>query len=145
MRVIALLIALTVALAGCKDAPADSKPGDDKKSAEKKEAAPAADEAAKAEKARAEFQAYQNKAKTTEAIDSLDKIHRGAVAYFQTPHVTPDTGEFLPCQFPASAPATPAKSCRDAKADADGDGRCDPGPGAWISAAWECQLPLAPL
>ncbi len=66
------------------------------------------------------------RAKTTEAIDQLDKIYKGAVSYYQMPKASPIPGQedhWLPCQFPKSVKTTPAESC--CKADADKDGRCD--------------------
>ncbi len=140
MRIIPWILILALA-ASCGGEKKDAAKTEEKKDEAKKEAkAPAApsaeDEKAKAEKAKAEFQAYQNKAKASEAIDVLDRISRGATAYFQTSHFSTETGDKLPRQFPASAPATPAKSCREAAADKDGDGRCDVDFSAWGAPTW---------
>ncbi len=74
------------------------------------------------------FIKYQRKAMTTEAIDYLDKIYKGAADYYVTPRVKEDSFEKLPCQFPESQPVTPsAGTCCKALGgpDQDGDNRCD--------------------
>ena len=53
----------------------------------------------------------RRRAKTTEAIDQIDKIYKGATVYFQDPKNDPaQPDQRLPCQFPESIPCTPAKS-----------------------------------
>ena len=95
-----------------------------------------AEEAEEARKVKAEFQVYQARAKTTEAMEQLDRIYKGAAMYFSVPHLGPD-GAYLPCQFPASAAATPSpKGCADPAADKDGDGRCDLDDAAWAALTW---------
>ncbi len=126
-RLVVLLFALSIAAGGCKDA-SEAPKADEPKKTEKKTKAeePSGPSQAEVDKSKAEFQAYQNKAKTTEAMDQLDKIYKGAAAYFSTPRFS-QLGEEIPCQFPASVPATPSpKGCADAAVDKDGDGRCDP-------------------
>ena len=84
------------------------------------------------------FVKYTRRAKTTEAIDELDKIYKGAALYYTTPHVD-RRGRRLPCQFPASTGVTPrAATCCGALGgpDADGDDLCDPDPSAWSHATW---------
>ncbi len=82
------------------------------------------------------FIKYIRRAKTTEAVDQLDKIYKGAVDYFSTPRVD-RSGEILPCQFPEDAPLTPTTlGCCDPSVDRDGDCRCDPDPAAWDLPAW---------
>jgi len=83
------------------------------------------------------FIKYVRRAKTTEAVDEIDKIYKGAAVYFMTPKVGAD-GTRLPCQFPASTGPTPAGSCCNAKGgpDRDGDDRCDVDPNAWNTPTW---------
>ncbi len=73
----------------------------------------------------------------TEAIDQLDKIYRSATMYYEAPRVSME-GMKLPCQFPASQPATPAATCckEQGGPDADGDGRCDADYTVWDTATW---------
>ena len=80
---------------------------------------------------------YSRKAKTTEAIDQLDKLHRGATTYFTLPRVSME-GNMLPCQFPASQKPTPAANCCASQGgpDRDDDGRCDIDPSAWDTETW---------
>ena len=46
---------------------------------------------------------------TTEAIDQLDKIYKGAAFYYTAPHVSSE-GLKLPCQFPADTVCIPEGS-----------------------------------
>ncbi len=80
----------------------------------------------------------RRKAMTTEPIDMLDKLYKGAAMYYSTPRVDSETGEKLPCQFPTSVGPTPAAACCAARGgpDADNDGLCDPQPGAWDNPIW---------
>ena len=70
-------------------------------------------------------------AKTTEAVDNLDRIFKSAVSYFSIPKVARDTGSRLPCQFPASAGPTPTKTCC-----ANGKNQCAPDAAAWGVPTW---------
>lgn len=79
------------------------------------------------------FLKYQRRAKTTEAVDQLDRIYKGAAMYYGTPHVN-HLGRKLPCQFPASAKPTPWFTC--CRAGGNDDGRCGGSPDAWATATW---------
>ena len=84
------------------------------------------------------FIKYMRRAKTTEAIDNLDKIVKGAAFYYAKPAIT-QTGTKLPCQFPsdvAETPAAAATACCDAAHDKDDDDRCDPEPEVWNDPTW---------
>ncbi len=84
------------------------------------------------------FIKYMRKAKTSEAIDQLDKIVKGAVHYYSMPRV--DTmGNRVPAQFPPSVAATPAPgTCCGALggADTDGNDKCDVNIAAWSNETW---------
>jgi len=86
------------------------------------------------------FIKYMRRAKTTEAIDQLDKMYKGAAVYYTAPIVARDTGARIPCQFPATVKPTPAPEgrvhpCCGPK-DADNDDRCDADPNAWTADTW---------
>lgn len=149
VRVLSLIFALAFAVSLCA-----CKGGAPKKGAGKKAAGEQADDvidddeldepeeyedpkvAEEAKKAKAEFKVYQARAKTTEAMEQLDKIYKGAAMYFSVPHLGPG-GDYLPCQFPASTAATPSpRGCTDPAADKDRDGRCDLDPAAWTAPTW---------
>ena len=76
------------------------------------------------------FIKYQRRAKTTEAIDQLDKIYKGASYYYTAPRVSRE-GTKLPCQFPASVKATPAGSPCDHP-----DNKYPGSPSAWTAPTW---------
>ena len=81
---------------------------------------------------------YTARAKTTEAIDQLDKIYKGAAIYFATPKID-RTGRKLMCQFPADQPPTPVEgTCCGSRGgpDADNDNRCDAAWNHWDSDTW---------
>ena len=85
------------------------------------------------------FIKYMRKAKTAEAVDMLDKIYKGAVDYFITPRVGPDSAgqTFAPCQFPQSHTAVyPLGVSCCALGVAAGDSRCPASPGSWDDATW---------
>ena len=85
------------------------------------------------------FTKYMNRAKTTEAIDQLDKIYKSAANYYTAPRVARGTGVKLPCQFPRTQALTPDvrnKACCGGKLDRDGDNRCDVDTTQWVSATW---------
>ena len=84
------------------------------------------------------FIQYMRKAKTSEAVDMLDKIYKGASDYFSTPRVE-RTGDHakLPCQFPADQGITPVDAnCCKASVDSDDDSRCDSNPDVWTEPTW---------
>lgn len=84
------------------------------------------------------FIKYRRRALTTEAIDEIDRLYKGAALYYTTPRVN-RRGEKLPCQFPASQGPTPVETtCCQAQGgpDRDGDDRCDVNPGLWAGATW---------
>ena len=86
------------------------------------------------------FIKYMRRAKTTEAIDYLDRIYKAASVYYTTPRVQAGTGMRLPCQFPATQKLTPApvggKHPCCGPQDADKDDRCDVDMSAWTTATW---------
>ena len=90
------------------------------------------------------FIKYMRRAKTTEAIDELDKIYKGAVLYYTTPHIK-QSGTKIHCQFPMDqdvTPGGPGSSCCSsgvggAQADNDHDDRCDVNSNAWNNLTWE--------
>ena len=84
------------------------------------------------------FIKYMRRAKTTEAIDNLDKIYKGAAIYYTSPQVSA-TGQKLDCQFPADQDITPTEGTCCANLggpDADGDDRCDADPDIWTTDTW---------
>ena len=85
------------------------------------------------------FVKYMRRAKTTEAIDMLDRMYKGAAVYYSTPHVERGTGTLIPCQFPASQGLTPNVKdlgCCGGAHDKDGDKRCDVDMEQWTTATW---------
>ncbi len=74
----------------------------------------------------------------TEAIDTLDKIAKGAAEYYSTPMVEQYTGKRIECQFPATVDRTPYGTCCGSLGgpDQDGDGRCDSTPDDWNASTW---------
>ena len=101
MRIIGMALVLCLALGGCK-----------------KDAAPTTEDAAL-------------RAKTSEAIDNLDKLQKSAASYYTTPHVARETGSLVPPQFPASSDWSPAGNpCEMA------DKRFPATPDAWTGATW---------
>ncbi len=87
------------------------------------------------------FVKYRRRAKTSEAIDELDKIYKGAAVYFMNQRIGRD-GSKLPCQFPAPTVMIPPLGpngehpCCSSKYDTDGNGRCDVFPGSWNTPTW---------
>ena len=82
---------------------------------------------------------YSRRAKTTEAIDQLDKIYKGAAVYYTTPRVEAVNHTRVPCQFPATVAITPLEgTCCNSQGgpDMDGDDRCDSDPDAWEDLTW---------
>jgi len=57
--------------------------------------------------------------------------------YVSVPKINPETGAWLPCQFPASVPTTPPieLACSPAL-DKDQDGRFDENPDIWRLPTW---------
>ncbi len=80
------------------------------------------------------FIKYMRRAKTSEAIDMLDKIYKGAASYYTNQRIN-SAGEKLPCQFPAPVGSTPdGGSCCDL--DTNDDERCDSAPEKWDDPTW---------
>lgn len=79
------------------------------------------------------FIKYMRRAKTTEAIDELDKIYKGAAYYYTAPHIAA-TGSKIYCQFPTDQAVTPGATC--CSIDKNADGRCDSNSLAWNSNTW---------
>ncbi len=84
------------------------------------------------------FTRYMRKAKTAEAIDMLDKIYKGAVGYFTTPRVLPDSAgqTFADCRFPTSHTAVYPLGTSCCDLSGAGDSRCPANPSAWDDASW---------
>ena len=87
------------------------------------------------------FIKYMRKAKTAEAVDMLDKIYKGAVDYFTTPRVEPDSAgqTFAPCQFPNTHTAAYPlgdSCCALGAAGGGNDSRCPANPGNWDDSVW---------
>jgi prepilin-type N-terminal cleavage/methylation domain-containing protein len=82
------------------------------------------------------FIKYMRKAKTSEAIDMLDKIYKGASDYYATPRVVKHTASKLDCQFPATQAQTPIEGSCCTSQDTNNDDRCDAKPSNWNSNTW---------
>jgi serine/threonine protein kinase len=85
------------------------------------------------------FVKYMRRAKTTEAIDQLDKIYKASSHYYASPRVEKYTGAKIECQFPYSQGMTPdvtAKKCCGGIYDIDGDDRCDVNISRWTTDTW---------
>jgi prepilin-type N-terminal cleavage/methylation domain-containing protein len=85
------------------------------------------------------FIKYMRKAKSSEAVDMLDKIYKGGATYYAEPRVQENTGSKLDCQFPASQSLTPVEGSCCASGggpDANNDDRCDKDPDAWTTPTW---------
>lgn len=85
------------------------------------------------------FIKYMRKAKTSEAIDMLDKIYKGASDYYSTPRVSENVASKLDCQFPADQGLTPVEAtCCSTYGgkDTNNDDRCDPNPDTWTTLTW---------
>ena len=80
--------------------------------------------------------AYRRSVLTSEAVDMLDRIYKGASDYFATPIVAKGASERLACRYPADQALTPSVTCRDSSVDKDGDGRCDADSDAWLEPTW---------
>ncbi len=84
------------------------------------------------------FIKYMRKAKTSEAIDMLDKIYKGGADYYSTPRVSENLGSKLDCQFPSTQGITPVEGncCESGGIDSNNDDRCDANPEVWSEATW---------
>ncbi len=86
------------------------------------------------------FIKYMNRARTTEAIDQLEKMHYGSVTYYARGQVIGGSGTATPCQFPATIGMTPdvtgQKCCKNGANDTDGDSRCDVDQMLWTNSTW---------
>jgi|GEM_PF-745006 len=84
--------------------------------------------------ATASFKKYMGRAKTSEAIDMLDKIYKGAAMYASTPMVD-TTGAMIPCQFPKTVACTPAFApCKARKGEG---GKYAPEAKVWEAPTWK--------
>ncbi len=81
------------------------------------------------------FIKYMRRAKTTEAIDELDKVFKGAAFYYTAPKID-QAGTKIYCQFPAFQGLTPGANCCLAALDTDQDGRCNPSNAYWNTKVW---------
>ncbi len=79
---------------------------------------------------------YMRKAKTSEAIDAMDKIVKGAAEYVMEPRSDrANDWVKLACQFPDTQTITPVgASC--CALDDDADDRCDEDPNVWSTQSW---------
>ncbi|MCA9524577.1 MAG: prepilin-type N-terminal cleavage/methylation domain-containing protein [Myxococcales bacterium] len=86
------------------------------------------------------FVRYMRKAKTSEALTALEKIHTGAVRYYS--QVWPDSsGNPQSCQFPGVQALTPVAGNPNACCtDGAADGKCEPNEAAWTTATWQALL-----
>jgi hypothetical protein len=85
------------------------------------------------------FIKYRRRAMTSEAIDQLDKIYKGAANYYTAPPSLDQHGKALPCQFPAAQSMTPNTgnlNCCSGKHDVDGDEKCDVDTTQWATPTW---------
>jgi len=76
------------------------------------------------------FVKYVRRAKTTEAIDQMDKIYKGAMMYATEPRVDGTGTALQPCQFPPSAKASGKRCCEYP------DGKCPVEPSEWEGPTW---------
>lgn len=76
------------------------------------------------------FIKYMRKAKTSEAIDMMDKMYKGAAMYYSQPKVD-DAGARLPCAFPPSGTYAGKKCCEYP------DQRCPANPEEWSGSPWK--------
>lgn len=74
------------------------------------------------------------RALTAEALDNVEKIYKGAAAYFMAPKVNPEApDELLPCSFPDSVACTPKPTaCVDGKRTAHPPSE----PATWDAPSW---------
>jgi len=84
------------------------------------------------------FIKYMRKAKTSEAIDMLAKIYKGAADYYSTPRVSENAASKLDCQFPDDQGLTPMEDtcCSGGGVDENNDDRCDASPTTWSTPTW---------
>jgi type IV pilus assembly protein PilA len=89
------------------------------------------------------FIKYMKKAKTSEAVSTLDQLYRGSVAHYAMERVAADGGVSA-CQLPpAAGPVPAAGTCCGAfgGADSDGDDRCDGDEAEWDAAFGSLKVP----
>ena len=88
------------------------------------------------------FIKYMRKAKTSEAIEMLAGIYKGAAEYYSAPRSEEGTGDKVACQFvngDTGVTPTEGTCCSSGVGggpDADADDRCDVTPGYWDTAIW---------
>lgn len=76
------------------------------------------------------FIKYMRKAKTSEAIDVMDKLYKGAAVYYAEPRLDA-AGNRMPCAFPPSGAFTGGTCCQYP------DQRCPDNPDAWNGSPWK--------
>ena len=83
------------------------------------------------------FVRYMRVAKTAEAYRMLDKMSRGEMTYFMTPHHD-QQGRPVECHFPFGISAWPPNyyCCQDGEMD----GKCEPNETRWESDDWKALL-----
>ena len=89
------------------------------------------------------FIKYLRRAKTTEAVDVLDRLYRGVHAYHGKERVRAD-GTVTTCQLPSATGRVPAVGtcCADLGGpDSDGDDRCDGDEAEWDEAFGILEVP----
>jgi hypothetical protein len=81
------------------------------------------------------FLNYMNKAKSSEATFSVDRMFQGAATYWDAEHVGPN-GELVTHRLPPSTDWTPATSCCE---QAGGKGKCSAAANesAWSTPTWK--------
>ena len=79
-----------------------------------------------------EFVAYATRSKTSEALELVQKLYRGATGYYLTEAFSTSSMELLPSQFPnlSAGPTPPLGSC------CKQGGKCRPDPSLWLAPTW---------
>jgi hypothetical protein len=136
-----LSLALVVGLCGCDKERKKKRRSDRGESSESRERVPRSlgdDPGSSSVGDFLGFGKYNRRAKTSEAIDQIDKMVKGAAFYYTKPFIDAN-GQKQPCQFPATQGPTPVEAtcCRDLGGpDRDRDDRCDSNPDSWTELTW---------
>ena len=88
------------------------------------------------------FVRYMRQAKTAEAYRMINKMTKGAIAYFSAVKFDPK-GQTLPCQFPdPGSPSimVPDTGCTTCCKDGEADGKCEPNEARWEKPVWQALL-----
>lgn len=82
------------------------------------------------------FIKYNRKSKTSEAIDNLESLFKGASDFYCTPRVEKGTGKLVPPHFPPSVGPTPAIGACCNLGTGDAENRCLANPEWWTVESW---------